>query len=94
LHKIKPEIEAIDGIYNFYTNYEFTNGKVSYFIDANKVTRDKIPLGSVLQLFASIENSDYIPNGLTLHNFTEISDDSVPLKLYTKYNGNVEDIKI
>mgnify|MGYP002335717720 CR=1 FL=1 len=94
LHKIKPEIEAIDGIYNFYTNYEFTNGKVSYFIDANKVTRDKIPLGSVIQLFASIENSDYIPNGLTLHNFTEISDDSVPLKLYTKYNGNVEDIKI
>lgn len=94
LNEIRPKVESIPWIYNFYSNYEFTNGKISYFIDYNKVSRNNMPLGSVIQLFSSIENSNYIPNGLTLHNFTELWDDTVPLKLYTKYNGNVEDIKI
>ncbi|PID87510.1 hypothetical protein CSB07_00900 [Candidatus Gracilibacteria bacterium] len=94
LAKIRPSIEKIDGIFNIYSNYEFTNGKISYKLDINKVLRNKIPLPALIQLFASIENSDYIPNGLTVHNFTEFGDENIPLKLYTKYNGNVEDIKI
>lgn len=91
---IRPEIEKIPWIYNLSSNYEFTNGKISYFIDPNKVSRNNMPLWSVIQLFSSIENSDYVPNGITTHTFTEIWDDSIPLKLYTKYNGNVEDLKI
>ena len=94
LDQIKPEIEAIDGIYNFSSNYEFTNGKVSYVLDPNKLNRNDINLGSIAQLFTSIENSKYVPNGLTLHNFTELWDDTIALKLYTSYQGNVEDVKI
>lgn len=94
LDSIRPEIESIEGIYNFYSNYEFTNWKISYVVDSNKISRNNVPLGSIIQLFSSIENSAYVPNGLTLHNFTELWDDTIPLKLYTKYDGNVEDIKI
>lgn len=94
LDLVTPEIKKIPWIFNFFSNYEFTNGKISYFIDSNKVNRSDFPLSSVIQLFSSIENSDYIPNGITLHNFTELSDDTIPLKLYTNYEWNVEDIKI
>lgn len=72
----------------------FTNWKISYVVDSNKISRNNVPLGSIIQLFSSIENSAYVPNGLTLHNFTELWDDTIPLKLYTKYDWNVEDIKI
>jgi HAE1 family hydrophobic/amphiphilic exporter-1 len=94
LNVIKKEVEKIEWIYNFSSNYEYTNWKISYFIDSNKVSRSWLPLWSVIQLFASLENSDYIPNWLTLHNFTELSDDAIPLKLYTNYSWNVEDVKI
>lgn len=94
LNKIKPQIEKIPWAYNVSTNYEFTNWKITYYIDTNKVSRNKVPLSALIKLFTSIENSSYVPNGLAVYNFTSLWDDSIPLKIYTKYNWSVEDLKI
>ncbi|RKW24756.1 efflux RND transporter permease subunit [Candidatus Gracilibacteria bacterium] len=94
IEKIKPEFEKINGVYNISSNLEFTSGKIKYFIDTNKVMQNGMSLESFVTLFASIKNSDYSPNGIPLHTFTEFGKDDITMSLFTNYKGNVEDLKI
>ncbi len=94
IEKIKPEIEKINGIYNLTTNLEFTNWKIKYFLDANKIQKNQASLESFLLLFASIKNSDYFPNWIPLKKFTEFWKDDVTMTLFTNYKGNIEDLKV
>jgi|GEM_PF-1070950 hypothetical protein len=42
-------------------------------------------LESFVTLFASIKNSDYSPNGIPLHTFTEFGKDDITMSLFTNY---------
>ena len=94
IEKIKPEFEKINWVYNISSNLEFTSWKIKYFIDTNKVMQNWMSLESFVTLFASIKNSDYSPNGIPLHTFTEFGKDDITMSLFTNYKWNVEDLKI
>ncbi len=94
IKKIRPEVENITWVFNVTTNLEYTNGTIRYLIDTNKAQRNNLDPSSVVQLLSSLKNSDYLPNGLAITNFSDVADEQVNLNLFTNYQGNVEDLKI
>lgn len=94
IEKVLPRIKEIPWAFNFSTNLEYTNWRIKYLIDNNKALRNNVSILSMVSLFSSIKNSDYVPNWIPLNTFNEIGDDSIDLVMYTNYNNNVENIKL
>ena len=94
IDQIYPEIEKIPWAYNLSTNLEYTNWKVRYLIDLNKLSRNNTSISSIITLFASLKNSEYTPNWIKLKTFNELWEDSVDLVMFTEYKWDVENIKI
>lgn len=91
---VEPLLKRIPGVFNVSTNLEYTNGKIRYLIDTNKAGRNMVNPTSVVQLLSSLKNSDFLPNGIAINSFSDVAEEEVILKLFTEYDGIVDDLKV
>lgn len=91
---ILPIIKKINGIYNVSSNVEYTNGRIHYSLDTNKLKEYNISAASVATLFAWMQNSSYTPNGILIKEFNDIAEDPIKMNAYIAYNGAFSDVKI
>ncbi len=92
--QILPKIKQIKGIFNVGSNIEYTNGRVHYSLDSNKLKEYIINAASVATLFAWMQNSAYTPNGILIKEFNDIAEDPIKMSAYISYNGAFSDLKI
>lgn len=92
--QIIGQIKQIPGIYNVSSNIEYTNGRIQYALDTNKLKEYNISPMSVATLFAWVQNSSYTPNGITIKEFNDIAEDPIDMRAYISYKGALSDLKI
>ncbi|MEI7477918.1 MAG: hypothetical protein WCJ81_05515 [bacterium] len=77
---ILPDIKAIPGVFNVSTNVQYSNGKIVYKIDPNKLKDMNTSVQSLITTLAGIKNSSYNPNGIPIKEFNDYGKDTIKLQ--------------
>ncbi len=91
---ISPEIQKIHWVYNFSTSIQYTNWKIQYTIDENKVKQLGVNMQTLGFILAALKNSAYWPNGIKVTEFNEFADDPIELKGYVLFSGNIDSVQV
>lgn len=91
---ILPDIKAIPGVFNVSTNVQYSNGKIVYKIDPNKLKDMNTSVQSLITTLAGIKNSSYNPNGIPIKEFNDYGKDTIKLQWYVVYSGDIDAIKV
>lgn len=94
LAQIQPEIEQIQGTYNFSTNLDYTNGRFQYVIDIQKAKDLNVSTLSVVNALVGIKNSEYDPAGIKIKEFNEFGKEVIPATIYFDASQELLDTKI
>lgn len=94
ISEIMSDIENIPGIYNITTSIEYTNGKVKYVLDDNKVKQYWVSINSVIMTLIWLKNSEYEPSWISLKEFNEFGDDTIDATAFIDFSWSLDDLKI
>lgn len=91
---IMPDLQKTKWLFNISSNIQYSNWRIVYTLDTNKLKDYNVSALSVINILAGIKNSAYTPNGILIKEFSDFGKDTIKLQWYVLYTWDISAIKI